>query len=138
MTIDEIQQSIIEEYSAYKDYLDKYQALMTLSRKAPKMPPELKIPDNLVNGCQNNVWLTYEVTDGKMIYYFDSEASIAKGIITLIMSAVSGQTPEDILNADLHFIEDIGLKDQMSSTRGNGMRIILEKIYEFAEKEKPV
>ena len=132
MTIDEIQQSIIEEFSVYTDYLDKYQELMNIARKCQTIDKSLKTEKNLVNGCQNNVWMAYRVENGMLIYEFDSDSSIAKGIIALIMRAVNNHTPQEIANTELYFIEEIGLKDQLSNTRGNGMRIILDKIAEIA------
>ena len=132
MTIDEIQQSIIEEFSVYTDYLDKYQALMNIARKCQTIDKSLKTEKNLVNGCQNNVWMTYHIENDMLIYEFDSDSSIAKGIIALIMRAVNNHTPQEIANTELYFIEEIGLKDQLSNTRGNGMRIILDKIAEIA------
>lgn len=137
MTIEEIQEEVIEEFSDYEDWMDKYQLLIDLGSEQEPLPAEYKIESNLIDGCQSRVWLQADLTDeGKIHFQAESDALIVKGIVTLLIRVLDNQTPDDILNADLHFIEDIGLKEHLSPTRSNGLLAMLKqmKLYAVAFK----
>lgn len=139
MTIEEIQQEVIEEFADYEDWMDKYQLLIDLGGEQEPLPAEYKIESNLIDGCQSRVWLQADLTDeGKIHFQAESDALIVKGIVTLLIRVLDNQTPSDILNADLHFIEDIGLKEHLSPTRSNGLLAMLKqmKLYAMAFKMK--
>lgn len=139
MTIEEIQQEVIEDFSDYEDWMDKYQLLIDLGSEQEPLPTEYKIESNLIDGCQSRVWLQADLTDeGKIHFQAESDALIVKGIVTLLIRVLDNQTPDDILNADLHFIEDIGLKEHLSPTRSNGLLAMLKqmKLYAMAFKMK--
>lgn len=139
MTIEEIQQEVIEEFADYEDWMDKYQLLIDLGSEQEPLPAEYKIESNLIDGCQSRVWLQADLTDeGKIHFQAESDALIVKGIVTLLIRVLDNQTPDDILNADLHFIEDIGLKEHLSPTRSNGLLAMLKqmKLYAMAFKMK--
>ncbi len=139
MTIEEIQEEVIEEFSDYEDWMDKYQLLIDLGGEQEPLPAEYKIESNLIDGCQSRVWLQADLTDeGKIHFQAESDALIVKGIVTLLIRVLDNQTPDDILNADLHFIEDIGLKEHLSPTRSNGLLAMLKqmKLYAMAFKMK--
>ena len=134
MTINEIQDEIIDEFSLFDDWMDKYQYLIDLSRQLPMIDEKYKTDQYLIKGCQSQVWLFAELQDGKVNFTADSDAIITKGIISLLIRALSGQTPQDILDCDLHFIEAIGLKENLSPTRSNGLLAMIKqmKIYALA------
>lgn len=138
MTIDEIQEEIIEEFSLFDDWMDKYQYLIDLSKNLPVIDEKYKQDDYLIKGCQSQVWLSAENRDGKVWFTADSDAIITKGIISLLIRVLSGQTPQDILDCDLHFIEKIGLKENLSPTRSNGLLSMIKqmKIYALAFKSQ--
>lgn len=139
MTIEEIQEEVIEEFSDYEDWMDKYQLLIDLGSEQEPLPAEYKVESNLIDGCQSRVWLQADLTDeGKIHFQAESDALIVKGIVTLLIRVLDNQTPEDILEADLHFIEDIGLKEHLSPTRSNGLLAMLKqmKLYAMAFKAK--
>lgn len=139
MTIEEIQEEVIEEFSDYEDWMDKYQLLIDLGGEQEPLPAEYKVESNLIDGCQSRVWLQADLTDeGKIHFQAESDALIVKGIVTLLIRVLDNQTPDDILNADLHFIEDIGLKEHLSPTRSNGLLAMLKqmKLYAMAFKVK--
>lgn len=139
MTIEEIQQEVIEEFADYEDWMDKYQLLIDLGSEQEPLPAEYKIESNLIDGCQSRVWLQADLTDeGKIHFQAESDALIVKGIVTLLIRVLDNQTPDDILSADLHFIEDIGLKEHLSPTRSNGLLAMLKqmKLYAMAFKMK--
>lgn len=139
MTIEEIQQEVIEEFADYEDWMDKYQLLIDLGSDQEPLPQEYKIESNLIDGCQSRVWLQADLTDeGKIHFQAESDALIVKGIVTLLIRVLDNQTPDDILNADLHFIEDIGLKEHLSPTRSNGLLAMMKqmKLYAMAFKAK--
>lgn len=139
MTIEEIQEEVIEEFSDYEDWMDKYQLLIDLGGEQEPLPAEYKIESNLIDGCQSRVWLQADLTDeGRIHFQAESDALIVKGIVTLLIRVLDNQTPEDILEADLHFIEDIGLKEHLSPTRSNGLLAMLKqmKLYAMAFKAK--
>jgi cysteine desulfuration protein SufE len=132
MTIDEKQQEIIEEFSMFDDWMDKYNYLIELSNDMPEMDPKSKTEDNLIEGCQSKVWLDAKTEGDKLVFTADSDAIITKGIIALLIRVLSGQKPEDIKNADLYFIDEIGLKENLSPTRSNGLLAMVNKIKAYA------
>ena len=122
MTINEIQDEIIAEFSDYDDWMDKYQLLIDLGNEQEPLDEQYKNESNLIEGCQSRVWLQADLTDeGKIHFQAESDALIVKGIITLLIRVLDNQTPDDILNADLYFIEQIGLREHLSPTRSNGL-----------------
>lgn len=139
MTIEDIQQEIIEEFEGFDDWMDRYQMLIDLGSEQEPLPVQYKTESNLIDGCQSRVWLQADLTpEGKVHFLAESDALIVKGIVTLLIRVLDQQTPDDILSADLHFIEDIGLKDHLSPTRSNGLVAMLKqmKLYAMAFKAK--
>ncbi|MDR1761257.1 MAG: SufE family protein [Bacteroidales bacterium] len=132
MTTNEIQDAIIEEFSVFDDWLDKYQYLIDLSKELPLIAPEHKTEKNTIKGCQSQVWLYAELQDGKVVFTADSDAIITKGIIALLIRIFSHQTPADILNTDLYCIEKIGLKENLSPTRSNGLVAMIKQMKLYA------
>lgn len=132
MTINEIQEEIIDEFSLFDDWMDKYQYLIDLSKNLPIIDNKYKTEEYLIKGCQSQVWLFAEKIDDKIVFTADSDAIITKGIISLLIRVLSNQTPEDILNCDLHFIEAIGLKENLSPTRSNGLLSMIKQIKIYA------
>lgn len=126
---------VVEEFSYFDEWLDKYEYLIELGKSLPALGESSKTEDNLIRGCQSRVWLDYKVEDGKIFFSADSDAIITKGIISLLIKVCSGATPEDILDFDFAFISKIGLKDNLSPTRANGLVSMIEKIREVAAKE---
>lgn len=133
-TINDIQEEIIEEFSAFDDWMDKYQLIIDLGNEQPTLEDQYKTDDNLIDGCQSRVWLHAEYVDGKIIFQADSDAIITKGLIGLLIRVWSGQTPHDIIASDLHFIDKIGLTEHLSPTRSNGLLSMIKqmKIYALA------
>ena len=121
-TINELQDEVIEEFSDFDDWMDKYQLLIDLGNEQEPLNPEYKTDQNLIDGCQSRVWLQADMEDGKIIFQAESDALIVKGIIALLIKVVSGHTPDEILESDLYFIEKIGLKEHLSPTRSNGLQ----------------
>jgi cysteine desulfuration protein SufE len=138
MTIEEQQQEIIEEFSAFDDWMDKYSLLIELGNELDSFDESHRIDQNLIDGCQSKVWLHGELKDGKIIFQGDSDAIIVKGIVALLLKVFSGHTPDEILEADLFFIEKIGLKEHLSPTRSNGLVAMIKQIkaYSLAFKAK--
>jgi cysteine desulfuration protein SufE len=139
MDIEQIQQEIIEEFSSYDDWMDKYQLLIDLGSEQEPLPQQYKVESNLIDGCQSRVWLQADLTpEGTVHFQAESDALIVKGIVTLLIRVLDHQTPSDILSADLHFIEDIGLKEHLSPTRSNGLLAMLKqmKLYALAFQAK--
>ena len=139
MTIEDIQQEIIEEFSGFDDWMDKYQMLIDLGSEQEPLPDQYKVESNLIDGCQSRVWLQADLTpEGTIHFQAESDALIVKGIVTLLIRVLDNQTPDDILSADLHFIEDIGLKEHLSPTRSNGLLAMMKqmKMYALAFKSK--
>lgn len=138
-TINELQDEVIEEFSDFDDWMDKYQLLIDLGNEQEPLAPEYKNDQNLIDGCQSRVWLQADLTpEGTVHFQAESDALIVKGIVTLLIRVLDNHTPDDILSADLHFIEDIGLKDHLSPTRSNGLVAMLKqmKLYAMAFKAK--
>jgi len=142
MTINETQDEIIEEFSALDDWMDKYQLLIDLGSEQEPLDEQYKTEQNLIDGCQSRVWLQADLVDEgpeKVIRFSaESDALIVKGIVTLLIRVLSGHTPQDILNADLYFIEQIGLKEHLSPTRSNGLLAMVKqmRMYALAFSEK--
>ena len=131
-TINELQDEIIEEFSEFDDWMDKYQLLIDLGNSLEPLPEEYKTESNLIDGCQSRVWLQADYVDGKVELTAESDALIVKGIIALLIRVLSGQTPEDILDSELYFIDEIGLKDHLSPTRSNGLLAMVKQIRMYA------
>ena len=136
MTINEIQDEIIEEFSALDDWMDKYQLLIDLGSEQESLDEQYKTEQNLIDGCQSRVWLQADLVDdgaGKVIRFSaESDALIVKGIVTLLIRVLSGHTPQEILDADLYFIEQIGLKEHLSPTRSNGLLAMVKQMRMYA------
>ncbi len=139
MTIEEIQEEIIDEFSGFDDWMDKYQLLIDLGGEQEPLPEQYKTESNLIDGCQSRVWLQADLTEEGLVHFqAESDALIVKGIVALLIRVLSDHTPDDILSADLHFIEEIGLKEHLSPTRSNGLVAMLKqmKLYAMAFKAK--
>ena len=132
MTIQEIEQQIIDEFANFDEWLDKYSYLIGLGKECPAIEEKDKTESNLIKCCQSRVWLSCENREGKLYFRADSDAVITKGIITLLIRTFDGQTPQDILDADLQFIDVIGLKEHLSPTRSNGLTSMLKQIKMYA------
>ncbi|MCD8289101.1 MAG: SufE family protein [Prevotella sp.] len=132
MTINEIQNEIIEEFADFDDWMDKYQMLIEAGNALPPLADKHKTEDNLIDGCQSRVWLVCEYADGVMTLLADSDALIVKGIIALLLRIFNRQTPADILVADLYSIREIGLQDHLSPTRANGLLAMIKQIRTYA------
>jgi len=138
MTTDAIQEQIIEEFSTFDEWLDKYSYLIELSGELPPIDEKHRTEQYLIRGCQSRVWLDAELHDGKIRFTADSDAIITKGIIALLIRVLNGRTPQEILDTELYFIERIGLRDNLSPTRSNGLLAMIKqmKIYALAHKTK--
>ena len=133
MTIKEIQQEIVEDFSMFDDWMDRYAMLIEMGKECPIIDDQYRNDQYLINGCQSRVWLHAELKDGKVYFTADSDAVITKGIIYLLIKVFSGQTPQDILAADLSFLDEIGLKEHLSPTRSNGLLAMLKQMLLYAE-----
>ncbi|MBP3830278.1 MAG: SufE family protein [Bacteroidaceae bacterium] len=132
-TIDQIQDDIIEEFNDFDDWMDKYQLLIDLGSEQQPLPESAKTEQNLIEGCQSRVWLTADLTPEGLIHFeAESDALIVKGIVTLLIRVLSDHTPQEILDADLYFIERIGLRDHLSPTRSNGLLAMLRQMKMYA------
>lgn len=132
MTINESQDEVIEEFEGFSDWMDRYQMLIDLGNDLEPLDPKYKTESNLIDGCQSRVWLQCDYEDGKLVFTADSDALITKGIIALLIQVLSGHTPDEIINADLYFIDRIGLKDHLSPTRSNGLLSMVKQIRMYA------
>ncbi len=134
MTIEERQSEIIEEFADVDDWMDRYGMIIDMGNSLPPIAESLKTPDHLIEGCQSRVWLNadYDKSTGKVNYTADSDAIIVKGIISLLVDVLNGHTPDEIVNADLHFINDIGLAENLSPTRSNGLTAMLKQMKAYA------
>lgn len=141
-TINELQDEVVEEFSDFDDWMDKYQMLIDLGNDLETLDDKYKTEQNLIDGCQSRVWVQCDYADGKLVFTADSDALIVKGIIALLIQVLSGHTPKEILDADLYFIDKIGLRDHLSPTRSNGLLAMVKQIkayalaYEAKENEK--
>lgn len=138
MEIKEIENEIISEFEMFEDWLDKYNYIIEMGKSVPKIDDKYKSDKYLINGCQSQVWLYAEYKDGKVFYTADSDALITKGIMQLLIRVLSGQKPDDIVDAELDFIDDVGLKEHLSPTRSNGLSNMIKqmKLYALAFKGK--
>ncbi len=134
MTLHEAENAIIEEFSMYEEWLDKYEYLIELGKSLTDYPDNAKTDDKLIKGCQSRVWLDYTVEGEKIFFNADSDAIITKGIISLLIGLYSGRTPQEILSSDFSVVEKIGLKENLSPTRSNGLVSMIAKIREIAGK----
>ncbi len=131
-TIEERQNEVIEEFAIFNDWMDKYEYLIDLGKELDTLPESEKTDDNLIKGCQSQVWLSANYHHGKVFFKADSDAIITKGIIALLIKVLSGLEPADIINADLHFIDAIGLRENLSPTRSNGLVSMIKQIKMYA------
>ena len=138
MNMNEIQEEIIAEFEVFEDWLDKYNYLIDLSNDLPIMDPKYKTGEYLINGCQSKVWLRADLVDGKVRFTADSDAIITKGIVSLLIRVLSDRDPEEIMDTDLVFIDRIGLRENLSPTRSNGLLSMVKqmKLYALAYKSK--
>ncbi len=138
MTIDEIQNQIIGEFEIFDDWMDRYSLLIDLGKDLAPLPETEKTPQNLIEGCQSRVWLSARYENGRILFQAESDALLVKGIVALLIRIFSGQSPDDIINADLRFVEAIGLSSHLSPTRSNGLLAMIRqmKYYAMAFKAK--
>lgn len=138
MSINELQDEVVAEFSDFDDWMDRYQLLIDLGNEQEPLDEKYKTEQNLIEGCQSRVWLQADEVDGKIIFKAESDALIVKGIIALLIKVVSGHTPDEILNSELYFIDKIGLKDHLSPTRSNGLLSMVKqmRMYALAFKAK--
>lgn len=137
-TINEIQDEIIEEFAGFDDWMDKYQLLIDLGNEQEPLDEKYKVESNLIDGCQSRVWLQADYHDGIIDFTAESDALIVKGIVALLIRVLSGHTPQEILDAELYFIDQIGLKEHLSPTRSNGLLAMVKqmRMYALAFKAK--
>ncbi len=131
-TINDIQDEIIEEFAGLDDWMDKYQLLIDMGNEQQPLPEQYKTEQNLIDGCQSRVWLQADETDGIVSFRAESDALIVKGIVSLLIRVLSGHTPQEILDADLYFIDKIGLKEHLSPTRSNGLLAMVKQMRAYA------
>ncbi|MDR0810886.1 MAG: SufE family protein [Paludibacter sp.] len=138
MTVNEIQNEIIDEFSSFEDWMDRYAYIIELGNMLTPFPENDKTPQNIIEGCQSRVWLTAEQQDGKIVFYGESDAILVKGIVSLLIRVLSGHTAQEIIDAELYFVEKIGLKEHLSPTRSNGLLSMVKqmKLYALAFKAK--
>ena len=132
MTINDLQNNVIEEFADFDDWMDKYALLIDLGNSLPPLEEKYKTESNLIEGCQSRVWLQADYVDGKILFKGESDAVIVKGIVSLLISILSDHTPQEILDADLYFIEKIGLKEHLSPTRSNGLVAMVKQMRMYA------
>lgn len=137
-SLNEVQDEIVEEFSLFDDWMDRYALLIDLGNSLEKLDEKYKVENNLIEGCQSRVWLQADYVDGKVVFKAESDAVIVKGIIALLIKVLSNRTPDEIINADLYFVEKIGLKEHLSPTRSNGLVSMIKQIrfYAMAFKAK--
>lgn len=132
MTIKEIQEEIIDEFSFFEDWMERYEYMIELGKSLPMIEDEFKTDSNLISGCQSKVWLQSEIDGDKIKFTADSDAILTKGIVALLLRVFNNQKPKDILDADLHFVDEIGLKEHLSPTRANGLVSMIKQIKLYA------
>ncbi|AXY76991.1 SufE family protein [Paraflavitalea soli] len=138
MTINEIQDELIDEFSMFGDWMEKYEYIIQLGKELPLIKEEYKQPENLIRGCQAQVWLHADLQDGRVHFTADSDAIITKGLVSMVVRVLSGHTPEEIINSELYFVDKIGLREHLSVTRSNGLLAMIKqmKIYALAHQAK--
>lgn len=132
MTINELQDEVIEEFEDFTDWMDRYQMLIDLGNELPTLDEKYKTEQNLIDGCQSRVWIQCDWQDGKLVFTADSDALIVKGIIALLLKVLSGHSPKEILDTELYFIDRIGLREHLSPTRSNGLLAMVKQIRAYA------
>ena len=132
MSINDIQNEIIDEFSCFDDWMDRYSLLIDYGNGLDTFPQEDKTEQNLIDGCQSKVWFTAKMQDGKVFYQGDSDAILVKGIVALLIRVFSGHTPKEIVEAELYFIDEINLREHLSPTRSNGLNAMLKQMHLFA------
>ena len=132
MRINDIQDEIIEEFSSFDDWMDRYSLLIDYGNGLDPFPETDKTDQNLIDGCQSKVWFTAQMQDGKVIYQGDSDAILVKGIVALLIRVLSGHTPQEIVESELYFIDEINLREHLSPTRSNGLNAMLKQMHLFA------
>ena len=140
MTIQETQDEIIADFELFGDWMDKYEYIIQLGKELPMIDAQYKTEENLIKGCQSRVWMHAEIRDGKLFFTADSDAVITKGLVSLVIKVLSGQTPAAIVESDLYFVDAIGLSSHLSPTRSNGLLSMLKqiKLYALAYQTKSV
>ena len=140
MTIQETQDEIIADFELFGDWMDKYEYIIQLGKELPMIDVQYKTEANLIKGCQSRVWMHAEIRDGKLFFTADSDAVITKGLVSLVIKVLSGQTPAAIVESDLYFVDAIGLSSHLSPTRSNGLLSMIKqiKLYAFAYQQKSV
>ena len=133
-SLQDIENEIVDEFSIFDDWLDKYEYIIELGKSLKEYPEDRKTDDKLVKGCQSRVWIDFNVEDGKIFFNADSDAIITKGIISLLVRIYSGRTPQEILSSDFSVVEKIGLKENLSPTRANGLVSMIQMIREIAAR----
>lgn len=138
MSINEIQDELIDEFSMYGDWMEKYEYIIQLGKELPLIKDEYKVDENLIRGCQAKVWLHADFQDGLILFTADSDAIITKGLVSMVVRVLSGHTPEEIVNAELYFVDKVGLREHLSVTRSNGLLSMIKqmKVYALALKTK--
>lgn len=138
MTINEIQDELVDEFSLFSDWMEKYEYIIQLGKELPLIDPQYKTEENLIKGCQSKVWLHADYREGKVFFTADSDAIITKGLVGMVVRVLSGHTPEEITNADLYFVDKVGLKEHLSITRSNGLVSMIKqmKMYALALRTK--
>ncbi len=131
-TIDDIQQEIIDEFSIYDDWMDKYSLIIEYGNSLETLDDKYKTPENIIQGCQSRVWLQTDYRDGKLFFQAESDAIIVKGLLALVLRIFSGRTPQEIIDTDLRFMKEIGLTDHLSPTRSNGLLSVIKQIRYYA------
>ena len=132
MTIEEIQRELVDEFSMFDDWMDRYEYMIELGKSMPLIDAQFKKDENLIKGCQSKVWLHAELADNKIIYTADSDAIITKGIVSILIRTFTNQSPEEILKANTDFVDEIGLKEHLSPTRANGLVSMIKEIKMYA------
>jgi len=132
MTIKEIQEEIIDEFSMFDDWMERYEYLISLGKSLPLINPNHKTEDNIIKGCQSKVWVHGELDGDKVVYTADSDAILTKGLVALLLRVFSGRTPKEIISADMDFIDEIGLKEHLSPTRANGLVSMIKQLKLYA------
>lgn len=140
MNIKEEQDAIIEDFSFFSDWMDKYEYIIQLGKELPLIEVQYKTEGNLIKGCQSRVWLHADYREGKLSFTADSDAIITKGLVGMVIRVLSGHTPKEIMDAEIYFIDAIGLKDHLSPTRSNGLLLMLKqiKLYALAMQAKSI
>lgn len=138
MTINEIQDELIDEFSMFGDWMEKYEYIIQLGKELPLIKEEYKQPENLIRGCQAQVWLHADFQDGRVHFTADSDAIITKGLVSMVVRVLSGHSAEEIINSELYFVDKIGLREHLSVTRSNGLLAMIKqmKIYAIAHQAK--